>query len=494
MTPSSHWPAAGRTTAALCAAVVLLSVTAVSGRADAAPASPAFPTAVLSPALNDRTLSDRTQDIPTPEEIAAAKGNERATADQVARIERLLAEVNDARQSSFAASLKANNAYGEALVELQNRRAAADAAGKRAESASKEQTKARKDMGRLAAEMYRNGGIDPALSTLASGQGQLLEQAATLEAYTSNQARTFESAEAAAAAAESLTAAAEDARKAADNAARAAAERKAEAEAADAARRNAVAEASARRDAAVKQLATLRNTTVALEAARVDGLQKQREAARLAAEIAAADEAAKNEAAARPPAAEAPAAEAPARPAPSSPAPQPAPQPERPAQPTPQQPAPRPPAQPAPQPPAPTPQPPAPKPPAPQPPAPQPGGSNQTAISVALSKVGGPYVWGGTGPVGFDCSGLVQYAFAAAGKSLPRTATDQFLQAPLTMPVSQAQPGDLLVWGSGSYFYHVAIYLGNGKVVQALNPDSGITVTDISMMSGMQLHPYAARY
>lgn len=111
-----------------------------------------------------------------------------------------------------------------------------------------------------------------------------------------------------------------------------------------------------------------------------------------------------------------------------------------------------------------------------------------------MGKVGGPYVWGGTGPVGFDCSGLVQYAFAAAGKSLPRTATEQFLRAPVTVPVSQAQPGDLLVWGSGSYFYHVAIYLGNGKVVQALNPDSGITVTDISMMSGMQLHPYAARY
>jgi peptidoglycan DL-endopeptidase CwlO len=480
MTSSSFRPAGGRKAAVLCAAVVILTALPVSVQAVAAPAGPAFSPAVLSPA----------GDIPTPEDIAAAKGNERATADQVARIERLLAEVTDAQQSSFAASLKANNAYSEAMVELETRRAAAETAAARAALAGKEQAKARKDVGRLAAEMYRNGGVDPALSTLASGQGELLEQAATMEAFTNSRTRTFESAEVAAATAKSLTDAAAEARKAADDAAKAAEERKAEAESADAARRKAVADATAQRTTAVQRLATLRNTTVALETTRVAGLQKQREAERLAAELAAAEKAAEEAAAARPPAQpEAPAQpEVPVQPAPAQPAPAPAPE-----IPAPRPPAPRTPA-PAPAPPAPA--PPAPAPPAPEPPAPapQPGGSSQLAVSVAMGKVGGPYVWGGTGPVGFDCSGLVQYAFAAAGKSLPRTATDQFLRAPMTVPVSQAQPGDLLVWGSGSYFYHVAIYLGNGKVVQALNPGSGITVTDISMMSGMQLHPYAARY
>jgi peptidoglycan DL-endopeptidase CwlO len=115
---------------------------------------------------------------------------------------------------------------------------------------------------------------------------------------------------------------------------------------------------------------------------------------------------------------------------------------------------------------------------------------------VALGRVGKPYFYqfGGTGAYGFDCSGLVQNAFAAAGKYLPRTAAEQFAQAPVHVPLSQAQPGDLLVWGSAPGFYHVAIYLGGGRVVQALNPSAGITVTDLSMMAGMQLHPVAARY
>ena len=130
------------------------------------------------------------------------------------------------------------------------------------------------------------------------------------------------------------------------------------------------------------------------------------------------------------------------------------------------------------------------------PPAPAPGGSNQAALSSALAKVGSPYFYqyGGTGAYGFDCSGLVQNAFAAAGKQLPRTAAEQYAQAPVHVPLSAAQPGDLLVWGSAPGFYHVAIYLGGGRVVQALNVESGLTVTDLASMSGMQLYPYAARY
>ncbi|HCN20742.1 MAG TPA: glycoside hydrolase, partial [Arthrobacter bacterium] len=135
--------------------------------------------------------------------------------------------------------------------------------------------------------------------------------------------------------------------------------------------------------------------------------------------------------------------------------------------------------------------------PAPAPdPAPSLGGSNETAISVAMTKVGAPYFYqyGSTGPYGFDCSGLVQTAFAAAGKYLPRTAAQQYAAAPVHVPISQARRGDLLVWGSAPGFYPVAIYLGNGQVVQALNPDEGIGVTQLSRMAGMQLHPYAARY
>ena len=117
-------------------------------------------------------------------------------------------------------------------------------------------------------------------------------------------------------------------------------------------------------------------------------------------------------------------------------------------------------------------------------------------VNYAMSKVGGPYVWGGNGPVGFDCSGLVQQAFASAGVSVPRTGTAQFWAAPTRVQLSQMRYGDLLVFdddGTGN-FGHIAIYIGNGQVVQALNPSSGITVTPLSWMGGMSLYPMAARY
>lgn len=117
-------------------------------------------------------------------------------------------------------------------------------------------------------------------------------------------------------------------------------------------------------------------------------------------------------------------------------------------------------------------------------------------VKYAMSKIGGPYQWGGNGPVAFDCSGLVQQAFASAGKSVPRQGTDQFWAAPTRVPISQMRYGDLLVFndnGQGQ-FSHIAIYIGNNQVVQALNPGQPIQVTPLSWMSTMKLHPYAARY
>ena len=485
------WTGSGRKTAALCAAVVLLGTLALPAHA----APPAL--AAHIPAVQ----------VPSPDEIAAAKSSESATAAQVTAIDGLLADASAAQDASLAASLQANNAYGEALVELQLRRDAAEVAAARASSAGAEQEKTRKQIGQLAGDLYRNGGLNPALSSFVSGSGNALQQAATLEAVTAGRTRAFQSAETAAAAADSLTAAAADANRAADEAARTAEERKLDAERASDARREAVSAARAQRTVLVDQLATLKNTTVALESARVDALERQRQQDRLAAVTAAAAQGQGQTPGPRP-------------------EPRPAPRPGTlPAtlpvtgNPSPGNQDPQAPAAPVPAPPAPA---PAPAPPViplrhPAPPLRRPrrlphllphrscscsctcscpGGSNQTAISVALGKVGAPYFYqyGGTGARGFDCSGLVQNAFAAAGKYLPRTASQQFAQAPVHVPLSQAQPGDLLVWGSAPGFYHVAIYLGGGRVVQALNEDAGITVTDLASMSGMQLHPVAARY
>ncbi|MBB4713124.1 cell wall-associated NlpC family hydrolase/uncharacterized protein YoxC [Streptomyces luteogriseus] len=89
------------------------------------------------------------------------------------------------------------------------------------------------------------------------------------------------------------------------------------------------------------------------------------------------------------------------------------------------------------------------------------------ALAFARAQIGKPYVWGAVGPGSYDCSGLTQAAWKAAGVTLPRTTYDQ-VNAGTTVPLSQAQPGDLV------FFYddvtHVGIYIGNGMMIHAPKP------------------------
>ncbi|WP_222264785.1 C40 family peptidase [Modestobacter marinus] len=98
-------------------------------------------------------------------------------------------------------------------------------------------------------------------------------------------------------------------------------------------------------------------------------------------------------------------------------------------------------------------------------------GAAQAAVSTAMAQVGDPYVWAAAGPNSFDCSGLVQYAYAAAGISLPHSSKGQ---ASTGRAVSRGdlQPGDVLAFYSP--VSHVGIYIGNGQMVHA--PTSGSTV------------------
>ncbi|MFJ1973249.1 NlpC/P60 family protein [Streptomyces sp. NPDC087903] len=89
------------------------------------------------------------------------------------------------------------------------------------------------------------------------------------------------------------------------------------------------------------------------------------------------------------------------------------------------------------------------------------------ALAFARAQIGKPYVWGATGPDSYDCSGLTQAAWKAAGVTLPRTTYDQ-VDAGTTVPLSDAQPGDLV------FFYddvsHVGVYIGNGMMIHAPKP------------------------
>jgi cell wall-associated NlpC family hydrolase len=97
------------------------------------------------------------------------------------------------------------------------------------------------------------------------------------------------------------------------------------------------------------------------------------------------------------------------------------------------------------------------------------GGAGQ-AVAAAESQIGVPYVWGGESPGrGFDCSGLVQWAWGQAGVGLPRTAAAQY-DAVAHIPLSDLQPGDLVFWGYGG-ISHVGMYVGGGDVVDA--PQTG---------------------
>jgi cell wall-associated NlpC family hydrolase len=117
------------------------------------------------------------------------------------------------------------------------------------------------------------------------------------------------------------------------------------------------------------------------------------------------------------------------------------------------------------------------------------------AIQYALGEVGKPYVWGATGPNAYDCSGLMLRAYQSAGITLPRVARQQYW-AGAQLPVRQAQPGDLLFWGydtsNPDSIHHVAMYLGNGRMVEAANQTVPLRQRAVSF-NEPELMPLAVR-
>lgn len=102
----------------------------------------------------------------------------------------------------------------------------------------------------------------------------------------------------------------------------------------------------------------------------------------------------------------------------------------------------------------------------------QPASNGQVIVDYACQFIGNPYVWGGTSLTdGADCSGFVQSVFAHFGISLPRTTYDQ-INAGVEVSYDQAMPGDLICYDG-----HIGIYIGNGQIVNAQNPEQGIGIS-----------------
>lgn len=106
-----------------------------------------------------------------------------------------------------------------------------------------------------------------------------------------------------------------------------------------------------------------------------------------------------------------------------------------------------------------------------------PQGDNEI-INTAKSFLGTPYVWGGTSPSGFDCSGFTQYVLAQNGKSIPRTSQEQFASGQ-AVDKSQLQAGDLVFYGNGEAT-HVGIYEGNNKIIHSPHTGDVVKESDFS--------------
>ncbi|MFF1625224.1 NlpC/P60 family protein [Streptomyces sp. NPDC058246] len=106
-----------------------------------------------------------------------------------------------------------------------------------------------------------------------------------------------------------------------------------------------------------------------------------------------------------------------------------------------------------------------------------PSREGEEALRYAVGQIGKPYQWGAEGPKSYDCSGLTSQAWQRAGQPIPRTSQEQWAQLP-RIPLSKLRPGDLVIYFPEAT--HVALYLGDGMVVQAPRPGTKIKVSPIA--------------
>ena len=463
-------------------------------------------------------LPQMAQAAPSEEEIAAAKAAEEAASMSVAEIEVKLAEVNATAATATQNAQIAGEDLNEAQIALNAATATANKASADADAAEAAFQEGKQQIASVAQATYRNGGgsldaIAPYLD--ADGLRGVETKQVGINSFSSSAEAKMQNV----AALEQVAKVTRDAANTAlDNQKKATDEVQARTDAANKAATDAQTQANivaAQRDAYVKELATKQNTTVDLINQREASLAAERTAAeRAAAEqasaaVAAADSQRRADTPApaadatpeapasspAPDASAAPAEEAPA-PAPAEEAPAPAPAEEAPA-PAPAEEAPAPaPAEEAPAPveeePAPAYEEPVYEEPDDEEPSYSYGGAS-TAIATAMTYLGVPYVWGGESYGGVDCSGLTMLAWESAGVDLPHLSRAQYGYG-THVSLGDMEAGDLIFWssdGTQSGIYHVAMYLGDGEMIEA--PTFGVPVRVTGVYSWGSLMPYAVR-
>lgn len=405
--------------------------------------------------------------IPSKQQVQSAQHRVASTKQSITQLRRELSTAQQRLQALYMAAENAGQRYDAAMVRWQQARQEAATARKQSLRANRQAGRARDTLAGYVVTHDTASSTLTALSTAltADGPQSLLSQLSVYDASSDVLDTHFQQWQASSRLAKVYAANAKQALERVTTAKAAASRAKAAAEAAAQQAQAGVTTLQAQRSTLVRRLASVEHISVQLAAQRQKGLEELRKqrleekrrreaAARRAAERrAAAKLAAERRAEARRAAAhrraERAARERAAQQGGSSPAPTP---------------------------------PPPPPPPVYSPPPAGPSASQvQTAIAYAKAQLGKPYVWGGTGPYGYDCSGLVMEAWLAAGITLPRVADDQYLA---TTPISfdQLRPGDLVFWGYTSSPYsihHVAMYLGGGMVIEAPHTGAYVQIRSI---------------
>lgn len=395
---------------------------------------------------------------PSDEEIARAREAENAAKMSVAQIEVELASVKSEAEVALQKAMSAEEELNGARYSLEQATQTARQAQADADKAKADYEAGKHEIASIAQTAYRDGGssldsIAPYLS--ADGLRTVETKQATLNSFSASANVKMQKVAALEQVANVMNDAAIQAQAKQAEATAQVETRTAAAQSAANNASNAQAITAARRDALVAELARKQNTTVELINQREAELEAQRQAAAAeAARQAAAAEAARQQAAAE--------AARRAREQQNSYTPAPAPAasydddddtPSRGG-----------------------------------------GGGNSGAaagaIAWAKSKLGARYVWAGEGP-GYDCSGLVTMAYRSQGIYLTHWSQAQYSEG-TRVPVSQAQPGDLIFWNwDGGNIDHVAIYLGNNQIIEA--PTFGVPVRITSIYGWSAVLPYAVR-